>query len=105
MEMMCFGFLAGAIFAILMVMVIRVANNGFNDNDRDSKSSILDDFGECDGVDYCFYKYEKGSAEYKTSILLLAHDLHVMKFVTGLARTEKELLDCAIRYIEDKEGI
>lgn len=100
----CLMFLVGMAIGSFCMMK-ELNKNGSNNDGGSGNSSILDDFGECDGVDYHFYKYEKGTKEYKESVLLLTHDLYVMRTITGLCHTEKDVLDCAIRYIEGKEGI
>lgn len=102
--MMLLVFCIGLIVGTIIALIVRT-NDGSSNNSGSGNSSILDDFGECNGMDYHFYKYEEGSKEYKESVLLLTHDLYVMRTITGLCHTEKDVLDCAIRYIEGKEGI
>ena len=103
--MMLLVFCIGLIVGTIMALMIKGTNDGSGNNSGSNDTSILDDFGECDGVDYHFYKYEEGTEEYKSSILSLTHDLYVIRTITGLCHTEKDVLDCAIRYIEGKEGI
>lgn len=97
-------FFVGLVVGTIISLMMR-RNDGSSNNSGSNDTSILDDFGECDGVDYHFYKYEEGTKEYKSSVLLLTHDLYVIRTITGLCHTEKDVLDCAIRYIEGKEGI
>lgn len=104
--MMLLMFCIGLIVGTIMVLLIKEeTKDGSGNNSGSIDTSILDDFGKCDGVDYHFYKYEEGSKEYEESVLLLTHYLYVTRTITGLCHTEKDVLDCAIRYIEGKEGI
>lgn len=97
-------FFVGLVVGIIISLMMR-RNDGSDNDDGGSDTSIFNDFRECDGVDYHFYKYQEGTKEYKESIELLITDMHVLKTVVGLCYTEKDLLDCAIRYIEEKERV
>lgn len=101
MEMMVLSFFGGMIFSLMLVLLItREKTNG---NTNDVSSSIPNDCytsGKRNGLGEHWYNFEIGSEEETEALENLSYGLLVMKKVTGLCETEKEMLEDAVKFIQ-----
>ena len=110
MELFSFGMLAGAVLALIFISIVRVKNDkdidqGSSDGDNcgDSDSDVIHDDNRDMGIHW--YKFPEGSSERQNELEILINKLNVMQMILGICRTEREALQDAILYIEEKEGL
>ena len=104
------GFIAGVVFTLIVVlcMVFIFARKDEDDsipkgtpNGSDSVRASGDNVDNADrSIHMDNWNFDKGSEEEMEELEKIAHGLYVMKMVTGLCWTEKEILDKARLYIE-----
>ena len=103
------GFIAGVVSTLIVVCIVLISNrkdeNGSISegapNGSDSVRASGDNVDNADrSIHMDSWDFDKGSEEEMEELEKIAHELYVMKMVTGLCWTEKEILDKARLYIE-----
>lgn len=104
------GFIAGVVFTLIVVCIVLISTIGKDENgsisegEPNGSDSVRAGRDNVDNADRSIHMdswdFDKGSEEEMEELEKLAHELYVMKMVTGLCWTEKEILDKARLYIE-----